>query len=136
VNPKWQDNMKTYFFIAFLLLLTIGLGCKKDSLSNKLNGQWVRTDNRSDTITFGYKGNSDWFVLSRGFQVSTDGISRPIIPFGIYEYKIQGNNIIMHWSASNFSGWPSFSFSLSNSIVQIGNFIENNNSTLLFEKIK
>lgn len=128
--------MKAKFLIIALILIVIGQSCKKESLYDRLQGQWIRTDNRSDTITFCYKSINDWFILNRGYKVESEGISRPVVPCGIYEYRIQDQNISMHWLASSNSVWPSYSFSISDSRIEIGNFIDNSSNTIQFEKLK
>jgi hypothetical protein len=128
--------MKACLLITTLCFTLISISCKKESNFTQLQGQWVRADNRSDTITFRFEENINFFILNRGYQVGTDGISRPINPFGIYEYKVQANSILMRWWASSYSGWPSYNFSLSGSVFEIGDFIEHTNTKIQFEKLK
>jgi hypothetical protein len=128
--------MKNYLIFFAFILVWSGISCKKESLTNDLNGKWVRVDNRSDTVTFGFNGLDNWFELFRGYQVSDDGIRRPIIPLGLYEYKIKDNSILIHWSASSSSTWPEYYFSFKGSEIEMGNFIDNSDPRIILEKIK
>ena len=128
--------MRPYLILFAFLLIGFGISCKKDSLTNNLKGQWVRVDNRSDTVTFGFKDQDNWFELFRGYQLGEDGILRPKIPLGIYEYKIKVRSILIHWSASSSSTWPEYYFSLQGSEIEMGNFIDNTNPNIILEKIK
>jgi hypothetical protein len=128
--------MKSFLLFSVILIMGFGISCKKDSLTNDLKGKWVRVDNPSDTITFGFAGQPNWFELFRGYQLGDDGINRPRIPFGIYEYKIQDNNISIYWIASSSSSWPDFYFSIKGSEIEMGNFIDSNNPRITFVKLK
>jgi hypothetical protein len=128
--------MKPYLVLFVVLLIGIGISCKKDPIPNDLKGRWVRVDNRNDTVTFGFKDQANWFELFRGYQIGDDGISRPKIPLGIYEYKLKDSSILIHWSASSSSTWPEYFFSLHDSEIEIGNFIDNTNPKIILEKIK
>jgi hypothetical protein len=128
--------MKPYLILFTFLLIAFGISCKKDSLTNDLNGQWVRVDSRNDTVTFGFKDQANWFELFRGYQLGEDGILRPIIPLGIYEYKIKDNSILIHWSASSSSTWTEYYFSSQGSKIEMGNFIDNTNPRIILEKVK
>jgi len=128
--------MKPYLILFAILLIGCGISCKKDSLTSDLKGQWVRVDNRNDTVTFGFKDQVDWFELFRGYQLGDDGILRPKIPLGIYEYKIKDNSILIHWSASSSSTWPEYYFSFQGSEIEMGNFIDNTNPRIILEKVK
>jgi hypothetical protein len=127
--------MKSYLLFFASVLIVFGISCKKDSLTNDIRGQWVRVDNRSDTITFGIQ-DQDRFELFRGYQPGEDGILIPKIPLGIYEYKIKDSSISIHWSASSSSVWPEYYFSSHGSKIEIGNFIEDTNTRIILEKIK
>ena len=128
--------MKPYLILFAFLLIGCGISCKKDSLTNDLKGQWVRLDNRSDTVTFGFEDQDNWFELFRGYQLGEDGNLRPKIPFGIYEYKIKDDSILIHWSASSFSAWPKYYFIYQGSEIEIGNFIDHTNPSIILEKVK
>jgi hypothetical protein len=128
--------MKPYLILFALLLIGYGISCKKDSLTDNLTGKWVRVDNRSDTVTFGFKDQDNWFELFRGYQPGDDGILRPKIPFGIYLYKIKDNSISMYWIASSSSTWPEYYFSFQGSKIEMGNFIDNTTQRIILEKVK
>jgi len=128
--------MKTYILFFIILIIGCGISCKKDSLTSDLKGQWVRADNRSDTITFGYKGQDDWFELFRGYELYEDGISRPKKPSGLWTYQIQENSIKIHWIASSSLEWQEYSFLINGAEIEMGNFIDGTNPKIILEKIK
>jgi len=128
--------MRSCLILFVLLLLWFGTSCKKDSLTNDLKGQWVRVDNRNDTITFGFNEQDNWLELLRGYQIGDDGILRPKIPFGIYEYRIKDDSVLIRWTASSSFKWSNYYFSFEDSEIEMGNFIDNTNPTIILEKIK
>jgi hypothetical protein len=129
-------EMKPYLTLVAILLIGFVISCKKDSLTNDLKGQWVRVDNRTDTLTFGISNQDNWFELFRGYEADNDGILRPVIPLGVYEYKIKDNTIQIHWSASSSSIWPEYYFSFQGSEIEMGNFIDSTSPRIIFEKVK
>jgi hypothetical protein len=111
-------------------------GCNKEKsnpLMSELSGQWVRVD-KPDTLVFGFNGNDNWFELRRGFKLNDDQTYRPVTPFGVYSFKIQDNQIEMHWFASSSSEWPKFSFELKGTVIELGNFIDGIPSIIQLKK--
>jgi len=130
--------MKPYLLIAAFLFIIIGYSCNKeksDPLMSDLGGQWVRVD-KSDTITFSYNGHDNWFELFRGMKLDDDQTYRPILPFGIYSFRIQDNQIEIHWSASSSSEWQKLYFNLKETKIEMGNFIDGTPSIIELKKIE
>lgn len=128
--------MKPYLILFAFLLIGCGISCKKDSLTNDLKGQWVRVDNRSDTVTFGFEDQDNWFELFRGYQLDNDGIYRPKKPFGIWTFMVQDSSIKIQWAASSSLEWLEYYFSFQGLEIEMGNFIDNTNPRIILKKVK
>ena len=128
--------MRLKSILLLLVIVFITSNCKKDSLSDDLKGQWMRVDNNIQVLTFGYKGNEDWFTLSKGYRIDSDGDQRPIEFLGEYKIENQNDSISIHWMHSSLSVWPKFYFSFKGSKIEIGDLIDGTNTTIIFQKIK
>jgi hypothetical protein len=130
--------MKIYLlaFAAIVLMITV-FSCKKnqtESIDEQLKGQWVRTDNSTDTLLFGYYSNN-WVELRRGYKM-IDGNNTPIAPCGLFEYRISNDSINFNWIASSSFSTKKYLFKLYNSKMDVGDFIDVSDTILTFEKIK
>jgi hypothetical protein len=128
--------MRKISFLIILFLVALSFSCKKDSLTSDLKGKWVRVDNNTQVITFGYLNNDDWFTLFKGYRIDNDGNQRPIEFLGEYAIKNGSDNISIHWMHSSLSVWPSYYFSLKGSKMEIGDLINRSDSIFVFEKVK
>jgi hypothetical protein len=128
--------MRTYLLVFCAVVLITGVfSCKKpqtESIVEQLKGQWVRTDIRTDTLIFGYYGNN-WVDLRRGYKI-IDGVNKPVVPCGLFEFSIANDSINLNWIASSSFSTKKYLFKLYNSKLDIGDFIDGSNSILTFEK--
>lgn len=127
--------MKTKLFIGFFFLFIFLNSCQKDTPTDFITGEWVRFDNQSDTIIFGYKSLVNWFELRRGSKLINDNMEK-IIPYGFYEYKIQKDSMMIQSIFSEISEGPKYYYSMKGNEIILGNFIDSINSPIKFEKMK
>ena len=128
--------MRKESFLIILFLLALTFSCKKDSLTRDLKGKWVRVDNNTQVITFGYLSNDDWFTLFKGYRIDNEGNKRPIEFLGEYAIKNDRDSISIHWMHSSLSVWPNYYFVLQGSRIEIGDLISGTDSIFVFEKVK
>jgi hypothetical protein len=128
--------MRKISILLILLLITITSNCKKDSLPHDLRGKWVRVDNSTQIITFGYQVYDDWFTYLKGYKIDNDGNQRPIEFLGEYSFNNNKDSISIHWMHSSLSIWPTYYFSHIGSKIEIGDLINGSDSIFVFEKVK
>ena len=128
--------MRKASVLIILFLIALTFSCKKDSLTNDLKGKWVRVDNNTQVITFGYLNNDDWFTLFQGYRIDNDGNQRPIEFLGEYSIKNDCDSISIHWMHSSLSVWPKYYFVLKGSRIELGDLINRSDSIFVFEKVK
>jgi hypothetical protein len=127
---------KTYMLLIGIAALA--MACQKnDVLSEGLEGNWIETSLRQDTIQF--EPGSASFVLRRGKEF-LNGFLIPKSGAGLYNYYIAGDNLYIRWTASSNSNFQAFSFSKNRngSSFEVGNFFLDGTprrSTLRFEKM-
>jgi hypothetical protein len=111
------------------------IGCeKKDSETFQLEGQWMRQDVKTDTITFKQFEKTTFFDLKRG----NDTIGNQIIPktpCGLFEYKIYGDSIWVQWAAASSLSDKKYYFKKLGSTIEMGNFIDKSNTIITFQYI-
>ena len=91
--------MKKLIFIAIVLVALIS--CDKNDIENStLNGVWIETVHKTDTLVFDnqYSG----FILNRGTEMR-NGYLLPKYLSGPYMYEIENDSISLLWSASSSS---------------------------------
>ncbi len=128
--------MKKLIFIAIVLVALIS--CDKNDIENStLNGVWIETVHKTDTLVFDnqYSG----FILNRGTEMR-NGYLLPKYLSGPYMYEIENDSISLLWSASSSSYTNKYYFKvdLKNNQIKIGNFYDNSINTgviLTFRKV-
>ena len=128
--------MKKLIFIAIVLVALIS--CDKNDIENAtLNGVWIETVHKTDTLVFDnqYSG----FILNRGTEMR-NGYLLPKYLSGPYMYEIENDSISLLWSASSSSYTNKYYFKvdLKNNQIKIGNFYDNSINTgviLTFRKV-
>ena len=131
-----MNNMKNLLFIVFVLVTSIS--CDKNSIENStLNGVWIETIHKTDTLVFDnqYTG----FILNRGTEIS-NGYLLPKSLSGPYLYDIKNDSISLRWGASSSSYANKYYFKLDskNKEIKIENFFVdsiNTNVILTFTKV-
>ncbi len=93
--------MGTKIKLAILAIALISISCSKEDSnyeSNLLNGVWVNSVTKTDTLDFSVKPeftrSANLFQLKRGVEVRK-GQVMPKIGSGYYEYHISGDNIFL-----------------------------------------
>lgn len=128
--------MKTRLIIPFIILISFITGCEKDDatyMSDIMMGTWIRNDLHSDTLIFGSTTNDNWFELRRGFA-KIDGNNVPLLPTGLFDFKLKKDSIRIHNLASSSMAYETFYFKIEGNNLDIGNFIERNNTILHFSR--
>ena len=128
--------MKKLLFIVFVLVTSIS--CDKNNIENStLNGVWIETIHKTDTLVFDnqYTG----FILNRGTEIS-NGYLLPKSLSGPYLYDIKNDSISLRWGASSSSYANKYYFKLDskNKEIKIENFFVdsiNTNVILTFTKV-
>jgi hypothetical protein len=128
--------MRKNFFLIILFFIAFIFSCTKDSMNSDLRGKWIRVDNNTQAITFGYLNYEDWFTLFLGYRIDNDGNQRKIELLGEYSIKNENDSISIHWMHSSQSGWPKYFFALKGSKIEIGDLITGSDSIFVFEKVK
>lgn len=129
--------MKTFLlaFAAIVLMITV-FSCKKDqpeSINEQLKGQWVRTDDRTDTLVIGYL-SLPWIEIRRGYEIINGSNTQKV--YGWFDYRIKNDSISLTGIAS--SNWSEkwYLFKINDSRMNVEDFIDSTNTILTFEKIK
>ncbi|MFZ4725055.1 MAG: hypothetical protein ACOYMD_06375 [Paludibacter sp.] len=128
--------MKKLLFIVFVLVTSTS--CDKNDIENStLNGVWIETIHKTDTLVFDnqYSG----FILNRGTEIR-NGYLLPKYLSGPYMYEIKNDSISLRWSASSSSYTNKYSFKLDlkNKEIKVGNFYVDSINTgvvLTFTKV-
>jgi hypothetical protein len=115
--------MKKLLFIVFVLVTLTS--CDKNDIENStLNGVWIETIHKTDTLVFDnqYTG----FILNRGTEIR-NGYLLPKYLSGPYMYEIENDSISLRWGASSSSYANKYYFKLDskNKEIKIGNFFDN-----------
>jgi hypothetical protein len=118
----------------YLLILAIFFfsSCEKENNSDQqLDGMWVETSLRKDTIIFKSSDplwGGNWFELKRDVMLST----------GPYEYTLSADSISLHWMLSSASLWQTYYFQIDRDEFLIGKFYDSelDLELLRFKKIK
>lgn len=115
--------MKKLVFIAFVLVALTS--CDKNDIENStLNGVWIETIHRTDTLVF--ENQFTGFILNRGTEIR-NGYLLPKYLSGPYMYEIENDSISLRWSASSsfYANKYYFKSDLKNKQIKIGNFYDN-----------
>lgn len=108
--------MKTILQLMFISIVLLQFSCNKenDELNSKyLNGVWVHTDTKTDTIDFNTKmfTSEKTFELRRGKEIR-NGYEVPKIGSGFYRYEIKGDSIYLRNMISSYGGSLPFYFKM------------------------
>lgn len=128
--------MKKLLFL--ILVLVTSTSCDKNDIENStLNGVWVETIHKTDTLVF--DNQHEGFILNRGTEVR-NGHLLPKSLSGSYMYKIENDFISLQWSASSSSNANKYYYKLDpeNKEIKIGNFYVdsiNSGTILTFTKV-
>lgn len=101
-------------------------------MDDQLKGQWVRSDNKSDTLVFGYL-SLPWVEVRRGYEI-VNGIKTQKV-YGWLDYRIAIDSISFTWIASSAWSEKWYSIKINASKMDIGDFIDSTNAILTFAKI-
>jgi len=119
--------MKNILRITFVVLMVFNLGCEKEELDNRIIGQWVEEEFKSDTLIF----------ESRGNLLKIKSVSKQHLEF---LYEIVEDSIGLQWVYSSGIYRPNFHyFSVEDDRLSIGNFYVDSlesNTLLKFNKIQ
>lgn len=124
--------------VLMLCLIPALVGCSNDAIKAdaELDGNWVETLSRTDTITFEKLDSSDSFNLNRGVEV-LDGMSKPKYRSGTYLYTLGDGNISLKWLLSSNSAYEEYYFRLKGNRLRVGNFYDAPSGAILeFEKLE
>lgn len=138
--------MKKLTFWCLLIVLASQASCQKNVLkTSPLNGTWVESTTKRDTIVFAaeYDGQNPVFELKRGLRITQEGYNLPDYFSGPYSYKLSCDSISLYWflSSGSFQSWFFKRMPGDNKFL-IGNFFKTPENTgkdcdtLVFERIK
>ena len=128
--------MKKLLFIVFVLVTSTS--CDKNDIENStLNGVWIETIHKTDTLVFDNQHTG--FILNRGTEIR-NGYLLPKYLSGPYMYEIENDSISLRWGASSSSYANKYCFKLDskNKEIKIGNFFVDSINTgviLTFTKV-
>ena len=128
--------MKKLLFIVFVLVTSTS--CDKNDIENStLNGVWIETIHKTDTLVFDNQHTG--FILNRGTEIR-NGYLLPKYLSGPYMYEIENDSISLRWGASSSSYAKNYYFKLDlkNKEIKIGNFFVDSINTgviLTFTKV-
>lgn len=116
--------MKKQLLIGFLVLFLIS--CEEnDNEKILLNGTWIESSQRVDTLVFNKQSSEGLFILNREREIR-NGYLLPIAYAGPYNYSINEDSINLRYGfSSSFESYNYyFSLDIDNEILEIGNFFE------------
>ncbi|WP_298649746.1 hypothetical protein [uncultured Proteiniphilum sp.] len=106
--------MKTVLPFMFISIVLLQFSCNKENDELKsLNGVWVHTDTKTDTIDFNTKmfTSKRTFELKRGKEIRDDH-ELPKMGSGFYLYEIKGDSIYLRDIISSYGGALSYYFKM------------------------
>jgi hypothetical protein len=112
--------MKNALLVGFILIFI--LSCKKENIvTQRLQGTWIESVHKTDTIVFSSESKS--FRLNRGKEMM-NGYILPKPLSGPYYYELDKNSISLIWGLSSSFGSTRyyFEFDEKNERIKIGNF--------------
>jgi hypothetical protein len=131
---------------CLLIILAGQASCQKNALkTSPLNGTWIESTTKNDTIVFAaeYDGQYPVFELKRGFRITEEGYNLPDYFSGPYSYNLSGDSISLYWFLSSGSFHLFFFEKMAGeNKFLIGNFFKNpentgtESDTLVFERIQ
>ena len=125
-NSETQLNitiMKNVLLLSSIIL--ISYGCNNLNPAISLEGSWVETSTKSDTLKFVFLDDGETMILDRGTEIRNGNIL-PKLGSGPYDYEIVGDEISLRWFASSSMSFNSYYFKQTNDKIEIGDFYEAN----------
>ncbi|HEY0654916.1 MAG TPA: hypothetical protein VGD65_17380 [Chryseosolibacter sp.] len=128
------------YAFCFLLGLAVFACDSSDNLTASswggLNGKWVETGTRTDTLTFQSTDAVKLVTLGRGMEFR-NGHWAPKSGSGPYEYKLEGGKISLYWLLSSLYVFKEYNFRQEADVIVIDNFFNSpSGPTLTFERVK
>lgn len=125
---------------GLIIFIIIFLSCSKDDVkivsSSDLNGKWIETETRMDTLSFESLDNLEIMYLNRGKEIR-DGNLLPKAGSGPYHYNLLEEKISLNWILSSDSRFNEYYFKINDNRLVIGNFYGSaSGETLTFEKLE
>ncbi len=125
--------MFKYIFLIVGCILIFGCSDIESSIGGSLNGTWIETEFKTDTIEF--DDQSAYLWLYRGTELVNNEYL-PVAGSGPYDYKIQGDSIYINAAWSSLFRNKAYYFKKEENILIIGNFYDTtlNKALLNFER--
>ncbi len=134
---KKYKKMKKLLFIIIVLVATAG--CDNNDMDIKtLNGVWVETVHKTDTLIF--DNQLSFLILNRGTEMR-NGYVLPKYNSGPYMFETEKDSISLHWAASSSLSSYKYYFKpdFKKKEIRIGNFFDENINAgviLTFKKVQ
>lgn len=130
--------MNRIFLIAGFAAGILLIACKKESVSDSMQGSWIESTQRKDTIEFVSFADTKDKWLNLKCTKGANGL--PQYANGYYTMTISQDSVILRWSLSSSISNKNYYFKFNsnkNSFV-IDNFYKHDiaNGQLRFEKLK
>ena len=124
--------------LLFIIAISL-LDCTDDNsvTQSNLNGKWVDTNTKTDTLTFLVVSEHDYVQLDRGLEMR-NGSLLPKNGAGPYYYKILSDKISLRWTLSSSTDYNDYYFNQKDDSLVIENFYDLNSkgTKQTFVKIK
>lgn len=122
-----------------ILLILIFASCSDDDSSTEnlsnLEGKWVETETRTDTLSFESLDDLEIMFLNRGKEIK-DGNTSPKSGSGPYSYYLAQQIIALNWMLSSNSAFNDYYFEVEGNSLKIGNFYGSASGEILtFERL-
>lgn len=132
--------MKHTIFILIAVIALISFGCEETEFNiDSLNGSWIESSSRADTLVFDSNEFEGWLYLNRVKELR-NGYMLPKIGSGSYDYEISNDSIVLQYHLSSCMCPKSYTFEIlsGEDKLKIGNFYDDDiplGEMLTFEKL-
>lgn len=127
-----------YFLIAVIVVIVMACDTNDNanlSTSPAVQGLWVETGTRTDTLRFQSIDGTNLMTLSRGREFRS-GHWLPKPRSGPYNYKLEGGKISLYWLLSSKSSFTDYNFRKEGDLIEVDNFFDSpSGPTLTFQRI-